>query len=83
MNEPIKTFKLTLPAHWANCLFNGVHDSIELAERDIIEKMENEYDLRCPLSSEPAGFKRYHDATPYGVLPCDCEEYTFPILRSK
>lgn len=72
-----------LPAHWAGVLINldysGLSDDEENQLDSFIDGEFGEH-LFCTVNvsedAEPS-FYKYHDAQPYGVLACDCLEYTF------
>jgi len=73
----------TLPAHWASVLINldysGLSDEEENQLDSFIDSEFGEH-LFCTVNvsedAEPA-FCKYHDAQLYGVLACDCLEFTF------
>lgn len=79
----LRTITYTLPAHWASVLINldytGVTDE---DEQEISDFIDGEFgdSLFCTVTTandnEPE-FCKYHDAQPYGVLACDCIDYTF------
>lgn len=79
----LQTTAYTLPAHWASILINhdytGTSDEVEQEISNFIDGEFGE-SLFCTVSltndSEPE-FRKYHDAHPYGVLACDCLDYTF------
>ena len=75
----MQTATYDLPASWASALFYG--DFTYLGEEDeeaLIQLIEGEQ-LPDPLScSDEPFFTKSHDATPYGVLACNCLTYTFP-----
>ena len=74
----------TLPAHWASILIN--HDYTGTSsdeEQEIHNFIDGEFgeSLFCTVTiadwDEEPSFRKYHDAQPYGVLACDCINYTF------
>ena len=79
------TEKYDLPAHWASYLINGDATSFSLndagagdAEIAVIDEFMNDIGEGAIVTcSEEPFFSKYHDAQPYGVLACDCLEYTF------
>lgn len=75
----VKTKTYILPSRWACYLINGDasgDDNCDIALADEFLEAEG---LGAPVSCEEAGFRHHHDARHYGVLPCDCHEYTFLI----
>jgi len=79
----LQTTVYTLPAHWASILIN--HDytgTTDEEEQEISNFIDGEFgeSLFCTVcltnDNEPE-FRKYHDAQPYGVLACDCLDYTF------
>lgn len=80
----MNTEKLTLPGHWACALFygdlSGYEDDDLEAIRRFTDDMVRQYGQCFAISCDvDVGFMRYHDAKKYGVLACDCSEYTFDI----
>ena len=80
------TEKYDLPAHWASYLINGDATSFSLnddggdAEIALIDEIVADIDTKggaLITCSEESFFSKYHDAQPYGVLACDCLEFTF------
>lgn len=69
-----------LPAHWAPALVNGDYDNVSTEDLIAMTEFFNAAEelLTC-LGCEGDGddFRRYHDATPHGVLPCNVMTYTF------
>lgn len=71
----------TLPAHWAVAVLYGDVTGFDEAEEaafnawfaDVTE--EHGQTFVGTICDEPL-FLTYHDARPYGVLACDCYEYT-------
>lgn len=79
------TVTFTLPAHWAPALINGDNSgNSEQDDREIELWIANNTDLGEALDcSDYAEFQPFHDATSIGVLPCDCFEFTFPVIKSE
>jgi hypothetical protein len=73
------TTTYTLPAHWAPALVNGDFTGMEEDDEEALMRVIAGENLPDPVSvSDSSEFLTYHDARPYGVLACDCLEYTFP-----
>jgi hypothetical protein len=80
----MKTLKLILPDFWASSLINGDdtglededHKAMDAFEASMVKEYGQCWTLDC--SAEPS-FEKYHDARPFGVLACNCLEYTFDI----
>jgi hypothetical protein len=78
-----KTTELTIPSHWLSAIINGDESSFDYYDdpADYAAYQEfcngkippmaivDPYDEDGETDSE---FMSYHDARPYGVLPCDC-----------
>ncbi len=85
------TLELNLPDHWASALINGdtsgMTDEDELHLDCFTEHMAEMYGqcwaMGCTEEhdEESPGFLTYHDAQPFGVLACNCLQYTFDITR--
>jgi hypothetical protein len=74
----IKTISLDLPSHWACPLINGDESGLEDEEQGQLDAwIKDNPRLSCVDVSEETFFSKYHDAADYGVLPCDCAEFTF------
>jgi hypothetical protein len=77
-----------LPAHWASALINGDPSGLEdfdLADLKAVLNGEGlgycaGIDERDSLDLEPE-FCWHHDASPYGVLACDCLPFLFVSLE--
>ena len=68
-----------LPAHWASALINGDFTGLEEDDEEALMRVIAGEDLPDPVTvGDEVSFRKYHDAHPYGVLACDCLEYTFP-----
>jgi len=79
-----KTFELLLPAHWACALMYGdpvnpdLDEQAEQEEEVFFSFCANELpNCDCVDVGEDTQFCKYHEATGYGVLACDCVTYTF------
>lgn len=83
----MQTLQLDLPAHWACALFysdtSGLDDAEQRALDLFTESMVAEYgSCWCVgVSDDEGDFRRYHDATPFGILACDVLTYTFDITQ--
>ena len=82
----MQTLELTLPRHWACALINGdetMFDNEEQAQFDaFVEWMISKYGkcwCACDDIDDDDDFRRYHDATDFGVLACDVATFTFDI----
>jgi hypothetical protein len=62
------------PSHWATYLFYGDTDALDELE---IQQAEAFAKGRNFVLADDAGFCRIHDAAELGVLPCDCQLYTY------
>jgi len=75
----MKTKTYWLPAHWASALVNGDTTGLDDADENMLDWVMTSEGLPAPIGcGEEVSFLKYHDAQPYGVLACDCLEYTFP-----
>lgn len=77
---------LTLPSYWACALLYGETDYLGDEEEAAIHAVlagefpDGAYCISVgDEDDEGAGFRRYHDAQPYGVLASDCLIYTFDV----
>ena len=84
----MKTLDLELPTHWACALINGDDSGFCDEEQTMfdafVDWMVNEYgSCHCMDVSDDDGgdFRRYHDATDFGVLACDVATFTFDITK--
>lgn len=72
-----------LPSHWASYLINGDASSFSLyddgdEQLETIDRIIADIGHGDPVAvSDESCFITYHDAHDYGVLACDCLEYTF------
>jgi hypothetical protein len=79
--KKIKTISLDLPAFWGSSLINGDDSGLEEAEQEQLDAwLQDNPTLSCIDVSEETFFSKYHDAAEYGVLPCDCSEFTFQVI---
>jgi hypothetical protein len=79
--KKIKTISLDLPAFWASALINSDESGLEDEEQEQLDNWVNDNPtLYCIDVSEETFFSKYHDAAKYGVLPCDCSEFTFQVI---
>jgi len=73
----------TLPVHWASSLINGDDsglDDIEQAQLDefIADMIDEHGKCYCiGAKSDDTTFFKYHDASSYGVLACECAIFVF------
>ena len=75
----IETTVYTLPSHWACALINDDQTGLEVDDIVQLNQFMRGEGLGAPLDiSEEGHFCVFHDARGYGVLPCDCSDYTFP-----
>ncbi len=63
------------PAYWASALINGDWSGLDEAEKGQAIAFVTWLGA-WPVSCDPAGFKRVHDATQFGALAADCETYS-------
>lgn len=80
----IQTETFTLPQHWACALINGDETGLDDADSAALEAftadMVAQYGQCWALDcGDEVSFTAYHDAQPYGVLACDCVEFTFDV----
>lgn len=82
----METIELTLPRHWACALINGDESGLEDDDAKALNRfadwMIDEYgSCWCVNVDEEdcEDFRRYHDATDFGVLACDVATFTFDI----
>jgi hypothetical protein len=74
----IKTISLDLPSLWACPLINGDESGLEDEEQEQLDAwLKDNPNLYCIDVSEETFFYTYHSGREYGVLPCDCAEFTF------
>jgi len=81
----IETFEL--PSFWASALING--DASGLSDEDekkldaFTDFMTEEYGSCWAIDcTNDPHFKRYHDATRFGVLACDVLDFTFDVSKT-
>lgn len=85
----MKTVDYELPSHWVCPLEYGSDSYGEMSDSEIAEferfcsDVEKELGICNPLSygDEESDFRRYHDATAYGVLACNVVTVTFEDSR--
>ena len=87
----MQTVTYTLPSFWLYALEYGpdeagFSDEDEKAFESFRTYFEKEHGPEKGFSytdedgnTKDAGFMRYHDAQPFGVLACDCLEITFLV----
>ena len=84
MTIEIETYEL--PEHWASALINGDEDgysdselqAIDRFNYDMIERYGQSWCMGVDIH-DGGDFRRYHDATRYGVLACDVAIFTFDV----
>ena len=75
----MKTATYTLPTHWASALFNGDWSGLNEQDEEALTRVMHGEALPDPLDVlDNSSFCKYHDATPYGVLACNCSTCIFP-----
>jgi hypothetical protein len=73
------TTTYTLPAHWAPALVNDDWTGLDDDDNDrLTALLTDEQLLPCLSCTEEPFFCTHHDARPWGVLACNCLEFTFP-----
>lgn len=84
----MKTLELVLPRHWATALVNGDVGAFDPNEersfRRFVDWMLDTHGFcRCISvdDAECGDFRRYHDATDFGALPCDVATFTFDVTE--
>ena len=84
----METLDLELPRDWACALINGDDSGFCDEEQTMfdafVDWMIEEYDsCDCINVSDDNGedFRRFHDATAFGVLGCDVATFTFDITK--
>ena len=78
------SIEYTVPAHWLSAIVNGDESSFDYYEdpKDYAAyKAFCEHEVKDAMVEVAEGaeeyFSRWHDATPYGVLPCSVVDCTF------
>lgn len=72
----------TLPTHWAAYLFNNDPSGLSDIEQATVDKFMADHSLPGPSDmGEDVFFTDWHDASGYGVLACDCADYTFMSIE--
>jgi hypothetical protein len=75
-----------LPSHWASALVNGDVTGYEEDDLNAIILFTDAM-VRCHGRcwcvnvDEEESFTHYHDARRYGVLACNCTEFTFDVVN--
>jgi hypothetical protein len=81
----MQTVEYSLPAHWVHPLEYGP-EGYEAMDAKEIKEFERFCDVVCAetgqvfassYSDDDGDFRRYHDATQYGVLACNVVTVTF------
>lgn len=80
----IKIEQYELPAYWASVLINGDESGLDDDEMKALNRflrymMTVHQRCECVDVEEDSWFSTYHDATRFGVLPCDVALYTFHV----
>jgi hypothetical protein len=74
----LETIVYTLPASWASALINNDESGLEIDDIVQLNWFMKGEGLGSPINvSDGEEFDSFHDARGYGVLPCDCLDYTF------
>ena len=69
---------LRLPDYWACPLMYGDYDELTDNEIEQIQKFEREnVPFRLASVSDDSNFCKYHDATKYEHLACNCSTFIF------
>lgn len=77
----METLTYRLPAHWASALINGDTSGLEPDDEAQLDAFMAGEELSSPIDvGEEEFFCTYHDAKGYGILACDCLDYTFPVI---
>lgn len=82
----IESTTYILPNFWASALMNddtsGFDDEEQEQFEDFCKDMDKYYATwHCVDITEDVGFKRWHDAAPYGVLGCDTSTFVFHVTQ--
>lgn len=84
----MKTLELELPRDWACALVNGDESGLEDDDQSALDMFVDWMIAKygqcwCVNVSDDDGgdFRRYHDATEFGVLACDVATFTFDITK--
>lgn len=86
MNMQLEQYEL--PAHWACALMYGDESGLEQDDIAALDKfvgagLMEHYSFHCIDVTDDQFFTKYHDATQYGVLACDCLVYTFDVTKKE
>lgn len=84
----LKTETYMLPTYWASYFMNA--DETGYSNRELREIHAFEADMverhgQCwclDVTIDGTDFRKYHDATEYGVLACDVAAYTFDVTKT-
>jgi hypothetical protein len=77
------SIEYTVPAHWLSAIINGDETSFDYYDNPEDYKAYNEFcehevrDATVEVVGEESYFARFHDATGYGVLPCNVVDCIF------
>jgi hypothetical protein len=71
----LETVTGTAPSDWASYLINGDDSGLDVSEKALADRFV-EFLGDFPVSCADAGFMWRHDASRFGVLGADCQEYT-------
>jgi hypothetical protein len=73
--------EFTLPAHWASVLINLDYSGFTSDdEKEFDSFIDGQFDggfCTVSLSDDEPEFRNHHDASNYGVKPCDCLRFMF------
>jgi hypothetical protein len=80
------TETFVLPTHWATALNYGDETGLENEDIEALNAFHHwmlaKYGgCRCLEVGSDRWFQRLHDATEYGILPCDVSEFTFDVTE--
>ena len=78
----LEVIEYELPSFWASALINGDFSGLDVEDLkalesftlDVVEEYGHANFVDC--SDDCSDFRRYHDASAYGVLACDVLTYT-------
>ncbi len=77
----MRTETFMLPTHWASALINEDYSGLDEREARTLDAfLSDNPNLMCIDCSGDPEFRHFHDAMGYGVLPCDCAEFTFQVV---
>lgn len=76
----IETITYSLPEHWASALINDDATGLSESEHcELLDWLEYYKPGFCVNVSDSHFFTENHDARDFGVLACDCLEFTFQV----